>query len=507
VLTVPHPLRTPAEGERVAVDALDPSGLPAAVLDVLGRAVRLEAGGSPIRRTALDATGLPPVPRMHPTGQPVDERSRVLVGADGIDVGAATDEGLFRAVTSIADELAATGSLPSGAIVDAPALGWRGLALDVARHPFTIEELDTVVEILASLKLNVLHLHLSDDQGWRLPVPARPELARVGGAMAMRGIGSAYEADAYRGFVRRAAARHVIVVPEIDLPGHTGALIASVPGIGAGEGVPGEYASRLHLDHRKPETFAVLRDVLAALRELHDTPYLHIGGDEAFGMPDEDFAAFFARFAAELDVDPRWLIGWQEAVRAGIGIGTLQVWRDLDLEGVETDPEARARLGLLDVAGLTDLTARGREDVRRISAGGTDVILSPVLTAYLDRPYAETDEAGRMPSAGLGAYLPRTVRMSFERGLRDTVPGLAPERVAGAEAALWTETIDDLETAERMLLPRLAGFAQHAWEHEPATWDAHRDRLAALRRRWDAAGWRHHRISLDDDALGAIGSD
>lgn len=389
----------------------------------------------------------------------------------------------------------AGGSVPLGVVEDAPWLGWRGLSLDVARTPMPLDDVRTIVEILASLGMDVLHLHLTDDQGWRLPIAGHPELTDVGGAMAMAGRpGFAYDAEEYAAFEAWARSLHVWVVPEIDMPGHVGALLAAHPELAAGTGTPGEYASRLHLDPDADAVLELLGDVLRGALAMHASPYLHIGGDEAFGMDDAAYARVLRRVTRELGLDPARLVAWQEAVRAGAGIGTLQVWRDLERIGLETDPEVRRSLGLLAAADLDTLTARGVEDVARIVDEGRDVILSPLLVAYLDRPYDDSAaSAAGLDGIGLPVYRPRTIRQSFEFDVATVIPGLDARLVHGIEAALWTETIADAATAQRMLLPRLAGITQRAWEHEPATWHEHVERLRVVTPAWDARGFQHLR--------------
>ena len=489
---IPSPHVVELTGGPVRLDAVRPTGFDAAAVEQFTVPIALH-GLEILRRDVSVGDALPD---LHPSGHPVDESYTIGITTERIVVEAASDEGAFRALTTVA-QAAETGSLRLGTIRDAPRFGWRGLSLDVARTPLPLDELRRIVDILASLKLNVLHLHLTDDQGWRMPVDARPELARIGGAMAMNGRdGFAYSSTEYSEFERWSRDRHVWIVPEIGLPGHVGALLATYPDLAAGCGTPGEYASRLHLQPNSDAVYEVLADVLAAAAGLHSTPYIHLGGDEAFGMADDEYARVLSRAIEAAGLDPQRVIAWQEAVRAGVGIRNFQVWRDLDRVGLVTDPEVRRRLGLLAAADLDELTVRGREDVARIGAEGRTAILSPMLVAYLDRAYddpAVHDEG--LDGVGMPVYLPRSVRDSFEFDVETVVPGLDPQSLAGFEAALWTETIGDAETAERMLLPRLAGIAQRAWEHEPTEWRSHVERLRRLEPLWDARGFHYFRAA------------
>jgi len=496
------------EGSDGVLDVSDvyPVGLAPAAVEQVARFAKISGDGVEIRWERSPSPLGDDVPRMHPSGSPVDESHLIDVRADGIVIVAATEEGAFRAMTTVGDA-ASRGTIGLGTIIDGPRFGWRGLCLDVARTPLPLSVLRQIVEVLASLKLNVLHLHLTDDQGWRLPIDGRPELAEVGGRMAMGDRpGFAYDRGEYVEFEAWARERHVWVVPEIDMPGHVGALLATYPHLSAGYGTPGEYASKLHLDSDADEVFDILAHVLTETRRLHRSPYLHIGGDEAFGMADDDYRRALQRAISSADLDPDRVIAWQEAVRAECDIRTLQVWRDLDRAGLETDPEVRSRLGLLAAADLGSLTERGREDVARISREKRDVILSPALKTYLDRPYAEAVAAvAGLTGVGLPIYVPHTVREAFEFTIDDVVPGLDPMRIVGVEASLWTETIPNGDTAMRMLLPRLAGIAQRAWEMTPVSWAAHVVRLRAMDDQWDTRGFAYLRSELvwdQDDPSG-----
>ena len=494
---IPSPWQVDTTSGVLRLDRVCPVGFLPAAVEQVARFAHVTDDGAEIRWERSGAELGHVTPGMHPSGIPVDESHRIHVTPDGIVVVAATEEGAFRAMTTIG-HAAATGTMECGTVGDAPRFGWRGLCLDVARTPLPLDDVRQIVDVLASLKLNVLHLHLTDDQGWRLPVEGRPELALVGGAMAMAGRpGFAYGSEEYAEFEAWARERHVWVVPEIDMPGHVGALLKTYPHLAAGTGTPGEYASQLHLDPDSDEVYELIADVLAAAARLHGSPYLHIGGDEAFGMADEDYRRVLQRAIAGSGLDPERVIAWQEGVRADAGIGTLQVWRDLDRAGLESDPEVRRRLGLLAAADLDSLTERGRQDVARISAEGRNVVLSPALVSYLDRPYAEAAVlAAGLSGVGLPIYSPHTVQEAFEFSVDDVVPGLDSACIVGIEAALWTETIADLQTAKRMLLPRLAGIAQRAWEQEPEPWGAHADRLRTLSANWDARGFDYFRSEV-----------
>ena len=186
---------------------------------------------------------------------------------------------------------------------DRPRFAWRGAMLDVARHFFGVEDVKRYVDLLALYKMNRLHLHLADDQGWRIEIPGWPRLTEHGGSSEVGGgPGGFYTAEDYAEIVRYAAERHVMIVPEIDMPGHTNAALASYPELTCdGEAPPLYTGIRVgfsFLCAEKEETYAFIDAVVGALAALTPGPYIHIGGDEVRQLTGEQYAAFMARAQA-----------------------------------------------------------------------------------------------------------------------------------------------------------------------------------------------------------------
>jgi hexosaminidase len=411
-------------------------------------------------------------------GSPPDERYALTITADEILVRAAEPVGVARGLTTLTQLLAATpGGIPGGRIADAPRYAWRGLSLDLARTYVTPAEIRRVIDLLALYKLNVLHMHLTDDQSWRLPA-GRPA-----------GLETPYRHDDLRALVAYAADRFVTVVPEVDLPGHAEALLAMHPELASGRTQPGAA----WLDPTVPATFPLVEEVLTGVAGIFPSPYLHLGGDEPWGMPRDLYVEFVRRaraFARDLGKRP---LGWQESARAGLDdTDIVQYW----LSGITFAPSLPAEIRAKIDADL----ALSRRDVEAVIAAKVPVIVSPQSHCYLDVPYAEPPadpaQADRQGRVGNRLYAPMTVAQSFGWEPAEAL-GLGAEgaaQVAGVEAAIWTETISDFDDLTFQLLPRLPGIAGKAWS-APQTWPEHRGRLARHARLWEQDDLEYFRTS------------
>ncbi|MFE6868972.1 family 20 glycosylhydrolase [Kitasatospora sp. NPDC057692] len=431
------------------------------------------------------------------------ERHTLAVGPGGIRVTGASPTGVHRGLgtlVALAEQLPATAEgieLPVLDAADGPALAWRGLSFDVARAAFSPAEVRRVIDLLDRYKLNVLHLHLTDDQAWRLEITARPELTR--------GLApEAYFTQAqYRELVAYAAARFITVVPEIDMPGHSTAAITACPGLTSQDTaslprtaeerlarfLAGEFRP-LWLEPGRPEVWRFVDEVLAEVAALTPGRFVHIGGDEAFGMPAGDHHDFVARARERVRAHGKEPIGWQETVRAAAEPGeAVQLWIDPELA---PDP-AHPFLAMLPPQVVDLLLESEREsaaDTVRMGGQRAAVVLSARGRAYLDRRYAEAvdgEAEERRARIGHPIYPPHTVRDACTTPITgiDDDPGFD---VAGFEAAVWCETVGDADDLSFLLLPRLPGLAQRAWAAGPARdWEDLRTRLAA-----QAPAWRRH---------------
>jgi len=419
---------------------------------------------------------------LSPTGgSPPDERYDLTVAPAQVLVRAAEPVGVARALTTLTQLLAATpeGTLPAARIADAPRYAWRGLSLDLARTYLTPSEIRRVIDLLALYKLNVLHLHLTDDQSWRLPA-GRPA-----------GTETPYRKDDLRALVAYAADRFVTLVPEVDMPGHVEALLAMHPELTSGRSQGGHQHRAHWLDPTVPATFPLVEEVLTGVAGIFPSPYLHLGGDEPWGMPHDLYVEFVRRarqFVRDLGKHP---VGWQESARAGLeATDIVQYWLSGTAMAAELPPEFRAKID-------ADL-ALARRDVETAITARVPVIVSPQSHCYLDVPYAEPPadpaQADRLARVGQRIYAPMTVQQSFDWEPSEALGPNAAAQVAGVEAAIWTETISDFDDLTFQLLPRLAGIADKAWS-APQAWPEHRDRLARHGRLWQQDDLTYFRTS------------
>ncbi|MDM4782097.1 MULTISPECIES: beta-N-acetylhexosaminidase [unclassified Micromonospora] len=405
-----------------------------------------------------------------------DEGYRLDVTSGGVRITAVTPAGLFHGAQTLRQLLpapiesptavTARWAVPGGTIVDRPRFAYRGAMLDVARHFFAVEDVLRVVDHLARYKLNHLHLHLTDDQGWRIAVDSWPRLAEVGGTTAVGGgPGGWYTRDDYRRIVAYAARRHVTVVPEIDLPGHTNAALVAYPELAPDKTAPPPYTGTevgfSYVDPADERTYAFVADVLGEVAALTPGPWLHLGGDEAFKVPAESYRAFIVRAQSLVAATGKTVVGWHQLAPAEHVDGRVLQWWGTNGD----DPETA-------------------EAVRR----GARLILSPGNHAYLDMKYAPDTPIGH-DWAGL-----IDVRRAYEWDPGSHVRGVPAEAVLGVEAPLWTESVTTLAEVEYMFFPRLPAVAELGWSpRETHDWSGFRSRLAAHGPRWTTAGITFHR--------------
>jgi hexosaminidase len=319
--------------------------------------------------------------------------------------------------------------VPEVEVVDSPDYSWRGSLLDVARWAHPVEFLYQYVDLLALHKLNRLHLHLTDDQGWRFEVKRYPRLTEVGGFRAESpaghyrdrrwdGVphGGFYSQDQLRALVSFASRRGVLIMPEIDLPGHTQAAIAAYPELGSGAEVAVSTTWGIHniVVNSAPATIGFFRHVLDEVTEVFPFEYVHLGGDEVRGMPNSELG---------------WWIGQLQDHLASRGRRTA-VWDEL----LEADPPK----GLLFF---------GWQDTGKAPAArraGFEAVSCPTTHAYLDYPEAPNE-------IGL-PVLPLSQVYAF-----------APGDVTGVQGNVWSEYLPSPELVLRHAFPRLAALAEIGW--------------------------------------------
>lgn len=396
-----------------------------------------------------------------------DEGYELRVTEAGVALSAHRSAGLFRGIQTLRQLLppaiegpsARRGpwTLPCGVIRDLPRFAYRGMMLDVARHFFGVEDVKRLIDLAAAYKINHLHLHLSDDQGWRIEIKSWPRLTEVGGLTQVGGGRGGYYTQAdYAELVAYAAARYITIVPEIDMPGHTNAAAVAYPELNGTdkEAVPhfGFEVGFSTLAIREETTYRFIDDVVGELAALTPGPYIHIGGDEAQATNHDDYLYFISRVQDIVRAHGKRMIGWEEIGQAVLEPGAVaQQW----------------------APGHAAAAAKQ----------GAQIIFSPATKVYLDMKY---DEASPLGLAWSG-YV--SVADSYQWEPTALIEGLTEADILGVEGPLWTETTETMTDVEYLVFPRLLGLAEVGWS--PARgrdWDSYRARLAAHGPRLAALG-------------------
>jgi len=397
----------------------------------------------------------------------------LLIMPHHVTVSASDPRGLFYGAVTLWQLIAVNPgvetqlSLPAMRIIDAPRFRWRGLMLDSARHYQSPEFIEHFIDWMALHKLNVLHWHLTDDQGWRLEIRKYPRLTQVGAWRVPAGAGPAadidpatgeprlyggfYSQDTVRRIVRYASERNITIVPEIEMPGHATAALVAYPALAvdghAPTAVPADWGIYHNLFNVEDTTFEFIEDVLREVLDLFPGEYIHVGGDEAVkdqwrtsprvqqlmrerGIADEHAlqSYFIQRIGRFLSAHGRRLVGWDEILEGGLGpAATVMSWRGID--------------GALAAA-----------------AAGHDAVLSPWPTLYLDNRQG----TGITEPPGRG----RVIRLEDVYGFDPMPQALADEQrhhILGVQANLWTEHMRTEDRVEWMAVPRAAAIAEVGW--------------------------------------------
>lgn len=436
-----------------------------------------------------------------------DEGYELSVTPDQIALRANGAAGLFRGVQTLRQLLPPSvespkpvsgiaWEVPAVRITDSPRFQWRGILLDAARHYFPVDFVKRFIDFLALHRMNVFHFHLTEDQGWRMEVKKHPKLTaissnrrespRVGNRNEGDGqpYGGFYTHDDIREIVAYAEQRHITVVPEIEMPGHSQAVLAAYPELGCTTG-PYEVATRWGIKKEvycagNDRVFKLLEDVLDEVLELFPSEYLHIGGDEcpkdrwkecdacqarikSEGLADEHElqSYFITRMEKYLNARGRQIIGWDEILEGGLAPNAaVMSWR-----GIEGGIEA--------------------------ANAGHNVVMTPTSHCYFD--YYQSEDKDAEPEA-IGGFLPLEQVYAL-----DPVPEELSEDkrkfILGVQAAVWTEYIRTPKEAEYMSFPRLCALAEVAWTpNEMKDRDDFRARLDAMLRRLDIMGVNYRKL-------------
>lgn len=405
-----------------------------------------------------------------------DEGYELVVRPDSVRIIARAAAGLFHGAQTLRQLLPSDieadirigrpWGIPSLTIRDMPRFAWRGAMLDVARHFFTVNEVKQYIDILAMYKMNRLHLHLSDDQGWRIEIKSRPLLAGKGAVMEVAGRpagGGYFTQQEYSDIVRYAQERFITVVPEIDMPGHFNAALIGYPEVACSRRAPAPYTgidvgwSTVCVD--SAQSYALIDDVIREVAAITPGPYFHMGGDEVETLTPEQYASFVQRVQEIVTRYGKTMVGWEEITSAQLPPGTVaQLWR--------------------------------ADSLKHPLAPGVKMLLSPAKKAYIDQKYDPGTELG-LRWAG---YV--DVRDSYDWDPATYLRNVGEDRIAGVEAPIWTETLRNISAVEYLAVPRLPAIAEVGWSAQGSrSWGDFRERLAAQAPRWRTLGINYYRSS------------
>lgn len=387
---------------------------------------------------------------------------------DLIVVNAFTAEGAFRAVQTIRQLIPYTRFnseenewiVATGSIIDEPNFEYRGSMLDVSRHFFGVEVIKKYIDVLAYYKMNYLHLHLSDDQGWRLEIKSYPKLTEIGGSSQVGGgKGGFYTQKEYIEIVDYAAKNYITIVPEIDMPGHTHAAYTAYPHLDgtkskklSKESTTEERIANLYtgtevgfstFDTRNEEVYNFIDNVIGEIVQLTPGPFIHMGGDESLSTNHKDYKYFVERVEKIIHKYDKTLIGWDEVATTNIAPSSVaQFWAS-------------------------------EENALEASEKGMKLILSPAKKIYLDMKYDSISKFG----LNWAAFIP--VDSAYNWTPETYVKGISKNNILGVEAPLWSETISEMSELEYLAFPRLLGISELGWSvQQNRNWDDYKIRLA-----------------------------
>ena len=416
----------------------------------------------------------------------------------GVDITGDSYDGTFRGTQTLIQLLppakATSLSIPQVSIDDQPRLGYRGLMLDVGRHFFGVDYVKRFIDYIALHKMNTFHWHLTEDQGWRIEITKYPKLTEVGayrdGTIIGHHPGTGNDNIRYGGFYTQeeikdvleyAKKRHITVVPEIEMPGHAGAALASYSYLGC-TGGPYEVSQTwgVHKDvycAGNDSVFTFLEGVLDEVMELFPSEYIHIGGDECpkdawkvcpkcqkrikeLGLKDEHElqSYFIQRIEKYVNSKGKKIIGWDEILEGGLAPNaTVMSWRG-EKGGIEAAKQDH------------------------------DVIMTPTTYVYFDYAQQKNED-----SLVIGGYLPIEKVYGYEP-VPQVLNDAQKKRILGGQANVWTEYMSNPRKVEYMIFPRVAALSEVLWSPAKSrNWDDFKKRLPLQLKRYDLWGTNYSR--------------
>ncbi len=385
------------------------------------------------------------------------ETYQLNITQDSVILKSNTAEGVFRGIQTLRQIIPETGNdtltdnkiwiIPTGKIFDAPQFEYRGTMLDVSRHFFDVQDIKKYIDVLSYYKINFLHLHLSDDQGWRIEIKSWPKLTEIGGSTEVGGkSGGFYTQKEYTEIVNYAASHYITIVPEIDMPGHSNAASASYPVLNGNGKTPELYEGTevgfSTFDTRKDTVYKFIDDVIREIAALTPGPYFHIGGDESFATKKDDYKFFVNKVEKIIQKYGKRMIGWDEIANTDVDSSSIiQFWAN-------------------------------KKNAQTAANKKMKIIMSPAEKAYLDMKYDSLSERG-LHWAG---YIPVDTAYMWSPESYKNVP---LNSIIGTEAPLWSETISNMDELEYLAFPRIICYAELGWSiPENRNWENYKIRLA-----------------------------
>ena len=387
------------------------------------------------------------------------EAYQLHIKKDSIYINATTAAGAFRGVQTLRQLIPEKTNdtltnhpmwlIPTGKIKDAPNFEYRSAMLDVARHFFTVDEVKKYIDVLAYYKYNTFHMHLSDDQGWRIEIKSWPKLTEIGSKTEVGGSkGGFYTQEEYKDIVAYAAERYIQVIPEIDMPGHTNAASLSYSILHAGgkaekprvrTDMKVGYSS---LATRKDTIYKFVDDIIREISAISPSPYFHIGGDESYVTKKRDYIHFIEKVDTIVTKYGKTMIGWEEITQAKTSKNSIvQFWKDsiYALKAIQKNKK---------------------------------LIYSPANKVYLDMKYDSLSKYG----LNWAGYIP--VDIAYNWNFETYIKSIPKKNIIGIEAPLWSETISNSDELEYLAFPRAIGHAELGWSiPENRNWEDYKKRL------------------------------
>lgn len=471
--------------------------------EILGYSLKVEEVGGP-KNNSINLT-------IDPNIFTKNDSYKIIVNKNNINIIGSNTSSIFYAIQTLRKSLPfdAKGeniAMPAGEIYDYPRFGHRGMMLDVSRHIFDLDSIKEFIDVMALHNMNKFHIHLTDDQGWRIEIKKYPKLTEVGAWRSGTKIGKSenfdtiryggfYTQDELRELVQYAADRHITIIPEIDLPGHQLAALATYPEFGC-TGGPYEVWRQWGVSDDvicagNEDAMRFLEDVLTEVMDIFPSEYIHIGGDECpkvrweqcpkcqakikeLGFKDDDhFKAenylqsyVMKRMEKFVEDHGRKVIGWDEILEGGLGPNvTVMSWRSID---------------------------GGKEGAKQQH----DVIMTPCSHLYFD--YYQTEDIDNEPIA-IGGYIPVSRVYDFEP-IPSELTEEEAKHILGPQANLWVEYIKNMNTVFYRVLPRMDALTEVQWVlPEQKNYDDFLNRAYKMVEFYDLKGWNYAKHIFDID--------